>query len=325
MNERRKLLRLIFIFNFITTACAISFMGNPLSEAEQLQTAVAETITANLSQIQQEEDQQAEPTITLNPTATQNLPPTETPKPCNVAQFISETVPDGTELATGQSFDKTWRIKNIGTCTWNSDYALVFASGAKMNGASSVSLGQLVNPGETVDVGVTLKVPDEEGTYRGYWKVQDDQGDYFVNNIWVEIKAVSTINPILLFPLIEVQPLLALKPDLVITSLEITPSTPTMGAITTARVKIKNAGTLDSGGFTVQWFGLDTFSNPSCSWTVSGGLVKDGSVTLECNFVFASWYPVNKTTIAYVDTGNTVNESNESNNSFAKSPFGVNQ
>jgi hypothetical protein len=324
MNERRMILSFLIILSFVVTACVISFMGSPLSEAEQLQTIVAETVSANQSQIQQQ-DLQDEPTITPDPTATQDSPPTKTPKPCNVAQFISETVPDGTELATGQSFDKTWRIKNIGTCTWNSNYALVFASGDKMNGASTVSLGKQVNPGETVDVGVTLKVPDEEGTYRGYWKVRDDQGDFFVNNIWVEIKAVSTISPILSFPLVEIQPLLALKPDLVITSLEITPSTPTMGANTNIRVRVKNAGALDSGGFSVQWFGLDTFANPSCSWTVAGGLVKDGSVTLECNFVFNSWYPVNKTTIAYVDTGNAVNESNESNNSFSISPFGVNQ
>ena len=324
MNERRNILSSLIILSFIVTACTISLLGNPLSEAEQLQTAVAETVSASLSQIQ-EEIQVAEPTITLNPTATQNVPPTETPKPCNVAQFISETVLDGTELATGQSFEKTWRLKNIGTCTWNSNYELVFDSGDQMSGTSTVSLGQQVKPGESVDVGVTLKVPSEEGTYRGNWKVRDDQGAFFVNNIYVEIKAVSNMSPILAFPLFEMQPLLALKPDLVITSLEITPSTPTMGENTHVRVRVKNEGTLDSAGFTVQWFGLDTFANPSCNWTVSGGLVSSGSVLLECDFVFSSWYPVNKTTIAYVDTGNSVNESNESNNSLSKSPFGVNQ
>ncbi len=40
---------------------------------------------------------------------------------CEAAQFISDvTIPDGTTIAADDNFTKTWRLKNIGSCTWNS-------------------------------------------------------------------------------------------------------------------------------------------------------------------------------------------------------------
>jgi len=50
-----------------------------------------------------------------------------------------------------------------------------------------------------------------------------------------------------------------------------------------------------------------------------------GGRILECDFVFNSWYPVNKTSVVIVDANNQVAESNEGNNQGAISPFGVAQ
>src|SRR5512145_1793119 len=56
------------------------------------------------------------------------------------AQFIADvTVPDGTRFDPGATFKKTWRLKNIGTCTWTTSYSLVFDSGEKMGAASSIT------------------------------------------------------------------------------------------------------------------------------------------------------------------------------------------
>lgn len=298
----------------IVMACGFSFGETALSDEVKLQTAVAATVAA--FQPVQVVSTQAQPTQaqpTAAPANTQQSPPTQTPLPCNDADFISETVPDGTEYDVGEVFIKTWRLKNTGTCTWNSNYQLVFAEGDQMGGPSSKNLGQQVKPGEQVDLSVDLKAPNLQGTYKGYWKLRDDQGAYFVNNIWVQIKALAILAP----PI-------AGKPDLVIANLEIDPAIPNADENTHVKVRAKNQGTVDSGGFSVKWYGLDTFANPSCTWNVAGGLVAGGSVWLECDFVFASWYPINKTTIVYIDTGNTVNESNEGNNTKTKSPFGVN-
>ena len=308
-------------------ACSVSFGGEEEDEGAAIETAIAETLTAEADTGDDGEEPDIEPTLTLAPTDTEEGEPTEVPLPCNDADFVSETIEDGTEFETGESFTKTWRLKNTGTCTWNTGYKLVFVEGDKMGGPGSQNLTQLVAPGEQVDITVDLEAPGSAGTYKGTWQVQDDDGQAFVYNIWVEIEAVEPSEeaaiPQLHLPAI-VFSILA-KPDLTITEFSINPPTPVQGENVHVRVRAYNAGTVDSGGFKMEWYGLSTAANPSCSWNINGGLVVDGSVLLECDYSFASWYPVNKTSIVYIDTEDAVDEYDESNNSASISPFGVTQ
>ena len=295
-----------WIFVLLTVmACSIS-LGGEQDEEEAIQTAIAETLAAE--QVDEPEQSTTEPTITIAPTDTIAAPPTNTPSPCNRAYVVSEVYPDGTEFEVGESFTKTWRLKNTGTCTWNTNYKIVFGSGDKMGGPSSKNLTQSVAPNEQVDISVDLVTPNSTGTYKGTWQIVDDLGNTFVYNIWVEIVAVET----------EVA-----EPDLTITEFSLNPATPVQGENVHVRVRAHNAGMADSGGFKMEWYGLSTFSSPSCTWNVNGGLVAGGSVLLECDYSFTSWYPVNKTTIAFIDTDDDVDESNEGNNSSSISPFGV--
>jgi hypothetical protein len=110
------------------------------------------------------------------------------------ATFISDvTVPDNTRMEAVKSFEKVWRLKNSGTCTWTTSYALVFSSGDRMEGAKSVALGKSVRPNETADLKVTLKAPSAPGTYTGYWKLRNAQAKTFglgINgdlSFWVKI------------------------------------------------------------------------------------------------------------------------------------------
>ena len=49
---------------------------------------------------------------------------------CDHAQFISDlTAPDGSSFAPSAIFTKTWRLMNIGTCTWTTAYSLVWVGG----------------------------------------------------------------------------------------------------------------------------------------------------------------------------------------------------
>lgn len=113
-----------------------------------------------------------------------------------VATFIEDvSYPDGTKVPAGENFTKIWRIKNVGTCTWNSDYQLIFDSGYAMSGPAHQQLTDShVAPGETLYVSVELIAPDKPGTYQGNWRFQDPYGDTFGlttgNPIWVEIKVV---------------------------------------------------------------------------------------------------------------------------------------
>lgn len=300
---------------FLKTACgwtalmmivvACSFGG--LSEEEQLQTAVAQTLEAR--QTEEEEEETPEPTITVAPTATEKEEPTDEPDPCNDADFVSETIPDGTEFAPNESFTKTWRVRNAGTCTWNTGYEIVFVSGDKMGGPSDLNLTQNVDPGEQVDLKVDLKAPASEGEYEGFWNLRSPDGDYLLNFISVNIEVVDTAPPE--------------KADLVITEFSLNPDPPTAHANVHTRVRVKNQGGTDAGAFKVEWYGLDTFANPSCNWNVVGGLDAGDNELLECDFTFSSWYPAPKTSIVYVDVDDSVDESNEGNNEATITNFEV--
>lgn len=145
------------------------------------------------------------PTVTgtpPTPTPTSTAPtktPTIPPSSCDKVQFISDvTVPDGTTFAPGTAFAKTWRLKNVGSCTWTTSYQLVFYSGEKMGGPDALAFPQSVAPGQTVDITVNLIAPNTAGTYRGNWMFKNASGALFgigsqANKPWwVEIKVSGT-------------------------------------------------------------------------------------------------------------------------------------
>jgi hypothetical protein len=140
------------------------------------------------------------PTSTSLPPATQ-IPATATSVPCNQMEFIKDVnYPDNTEVNPGTTFDKTWRLKNTGSCTWNSDYVLIFDHGDAMGAAASVLLTSgKVHPGETIDATVPdMVAPEASGTYQGFWKVRDGSGHVFGYGssnkaFWVKIVVSSQV------------------------------------------------------------------------------------------------------------------------------------
>lgn len=123
------------------------------------------------------------PTLTAVP-ATNTPFPTSTPIPpvayCDWVAFIKDVnFPDGTIVAPGETFTKVWRLKNRGTCTWTSDYMLVFSSGTQMGGTTAVRLPGTVLPGQTVDVSVTLTAPSSPGPYTSNWMLRNPSGALF--------------------------------------------------------------------------------------------------------------------------------------------------
>src|SRR5512146_128218 len=81
---------------------------------------------------------------------------TNTPAPvllCNAAAFVSDvSIADGTVIGGGDDFTKTWRVQNIGTCTWSPSYSLVFTSGDRLSAPASVGLPGYVNPGQSINL-----------------------------------------------------------------------------------------------------------------------------------------------------------------------------
>lgn len=155
-------------------------------------TAAAQTVEARLTTAAQTQAA-AGPSATNTPPPASATPalPTATPTPivvptkaqtCDVAEFVTDvTIPDGTNFSAGDTFVKTWRIKNTGTCSWTPSYTLFFSSGNSMNGPSTVALTGNVNPGQSVDLSVNLTAPGTSGEYTGYWKVRNATGLAFTS------------------------------------------------------------------------------------------------------------------------------------------------
>jgi hypothetical protein len=165
-----------------------------------------------------------EPPLTQTPTSTTEPTPSSTAVPVGCtdsAAFVADvTIPDDAVITTGDAFTKTWRLRNSGTCTWTSSYALVFGHGDQMGGAPAVPLAGVVSPGNTVDLSVDLVAPVNPGTYQGFWKLRNNAGVLFgigaggTNPFWVKIVAQPpgptptvtptlgmVFNPTLIFPL----------------------------------------------------------------------------------------------------------------------------
>lgn len=122
------------------------------------------------------------PTIpTAAPTTAPTAPPPTPPPTCtDQASFDSDvTIPQDTPLLPGQPFVKTWRLLNSGSCTWTADYALIFANGNRMGGATAIPLPGTVAPGQKVDLSVALVAPAGNGTYEGRWLLRNANGGLF--------------------------------------------------------------------------------------------------------------------------------------------------
>ena len=108
---------------------------------------------------------------------------------CNNSAFVSDvTVPDDTVFKAGVDFEKTWRIQNTGTCTWDEGYQLVFVSGDRALDPSSFAISGSVASGATTDVTVELTAPTDDGTYTANYRMQTDAGEFFGETIYVRIK-----------------------------------------------------------------------------------------------------------------------------------------
>jgi hypothetical protein len=130
--------------------------------------------------------------VTAVPTATTGLLlPTITPAAtsdaalanlsyCDAVGFVADvTVPDGTVFAPNAPFTKTWRLKNIGTCTWTTAYEVAFVSGDQMSATLPVKLASNVTPGQIVDISINMKAPANNGTFQGFWALKNASGTSF--------------------------------------------------------------------------------------------------------------------------------------------------
>jgi len=195
MKRNWKIIGILCLLGMLLSSCNFP-VGNAPSE-DDIATSVAQTVAAIDVQNQPTPTIVILPTNTLPPVVPTATPqptntsapviPTSTPKPCNQAWLVSESPLDNEVFDDGETFTKTWNLKNIGTCTWNTSYKAVFISGSSMGGPASKPIGTSIAPGETLRLSLSLTAPTTPGTYKGVWNLQDDTGKNFAN-FWVQIK-----------------------------------------------------------------------------------------------------------------------------------------
>ena len=104
------------------------------------------------------------------------------------AIFVSDlTIPDGTHLRPGQSFTKTWSLRNVGKQTWSQEYRLAYRSGGEWGTVESVRLPHPVAAGHDVAVSVAMIAPKTLTTNRSAWQLQGPDGKWFGDPVWAQI------------------------------------------------------------------------------------------------------------------------------------------
>jgi hypothetical protein len=207
-----RVLSVLAMLSISLSACGGDNATQAAPDASTIATSVEQTVEARLTQVAEQNTPEiinATPTsisATPDPTDIINKTPTymattsnqQSGPPCLSANYVADiTIPDRTIIKPGDTFTKTWRVTNSGSCIWDAKYSLEFASGDSMGTQYSFPLPQVVYPGDTVDISIQLVAPQTEGIYRGYWRIRTPFGGTlgfgsYGESRWVEINVSTT-------------------------------------------------------------------------------------------------------------------------------------
>lgn len=194
--NRTSIIRVMLIVTILSACSSQAPEGTSTPPATETQGVAATTVPATNTQVTAE----ASATATVTPESTTATPaatrPPNAPDCTNNASFVADlTIPDNTETVGGETFTKTWRIMNTGTCIWASDYTLSHYSEEVMNAPDSVPL-PVTFPGQTADISVELTAPNSIGTHRANFVIQNPAGLIMSINddsrLWLIINVKTT-------------------------------------------------------------------------------------------------------------------------------------
>lgn len=120
----------------------------------------------------------------------------------DAAVFLSETIPDGTLMAAGEHFMKTWTIRNTGIVPWHGRQLTrigLHAAPGLIATPRSIDVPD-TTPGDAVTLSVPCIAQYVEGTSAGSFKMTDDHGrKYFTgryhDGLRVQVTVVRDRNP----------------------------------------------------------------------------------------------------------------------------------
>ncbi len=208
MNKKIFIKICMFVYiSALITGCGSSPAATPTIDPQLIMTDVAGTIQADFTQV-----------ALLTPSATIAPPPIATPLPIptqplplaptspanalgpapvlpaespdNATWIEDVETPDGTIFEGGDRFTRIWKIENSGTTIWNTDYRLIYYYGEPImcdEADKVIYLQQTVDPYNQITFSVRMTAPDQHGTYKNHFRMINDKGEIFGDNLFIEI------------------------------------------------------------------------------------------------------------------------------------------
>lgn len=113
----------------------------------------------------------------------------------DAAQMIAENFPDGSVLSPGQTFTKTFTLKNSGTTTWIANGPNGYTLNHIGDVPASPHLGAAyqaiptnsIPPGGTYIFSIPLRAPTTPGNYEADFRMSSSASVYFGPKIWAKI------------------------------------------------------------------------------------------------------------------------------------------
>ena len=230
-HARKSITRIgIWLALFLLSACAPSAQViTATPDLNPLRTQVAATVLAQVTRelaLTPSATPQPSPTATQAPTETAASTPAQTdaasPAPpatqasgtpgtasADLAEWVSQSIADGTVFTPGETFTITWTLKNAGASTWTSFYMLRFFSGSTFGAPQEVFLDRDVPPGQTIDIAIPMKAPTTPGEYRSDWVMANPFRSNFKEPVYLEITVARPVTPT---PTATVTPTMTLTP-----------------------------------------------------------------------------------------------------------------
>ena len=135
------------------------------------------------------------PTATITPTfaslASMYTNPATANGCYNAGLVENVTVPDGTKYDPGDTFTKTWRLINTGTCDWTGEFKITYVGG-NLFGSDTTKIRQRVPVGSTGDISLPMVAPSGSGTVVSNWQMASDTGARFGPVLTISIELPVT-------------------------------------------------------------------------------------------------------------------------------------
>ena len=204
---KKSYLTIIIACTLLLASCSPSTPATPTQAPEELNTQIAQTISAAIAQTEAVQPTSVPVEIVVTATTVPTEVPTATPvgmatnTPFVVptqavllptssspsanqyngdhCQYLYNHPSDGSTHSAGDNFLVTFGIANNGTTLWNTkDYSLRWVGGTNIYGDANLALTSSVQPGGKIEMFIRAFSPNTAGKYISYWALYDGNYDF---------------------------------------------------------------------------------------------------------------------------------------------------